>query len=307
MARQTIASEVHWHALRAKHVGASEVAALFGCGYQTHFQLWHEKRGDLEHEDFRDNERVILGRCLESGIASAAQQLYGLDLVKADCYITDDTTPGLGSTPDYFTQQDGIQIPVEVKNASWGQWKDNWIIHEDGSVEPPLRYLLQVQTQLACTGANRAILVALISGDRVVRCDIEWHGDAIDEIRRRVREFWASIANDEEPPADFGRDGDAMRQVWTAGEGSIDLTGDPDIEHELETLAELRDGKRRFEGDIDVLEDRLLKYCVDNRYASVRCNAGRISVKNRPAKSARMVEYRAQPAKIEMRVTTVKP
>lgn len=303
MSRLTIASDSHWHSLRAKNVGASEVAALFGCGFQSHFQLWHEKRGSLEHEDFRDNERVILGRCLESGIATAASELYGLELVKANCYVTDDTTPGLASTPDYFMRY-GDEIPVEVKNASWGQWRDNWITHDDGTVEPPLRYLLQVQTQLACLNAPRGILIALISGDRIVKCDIERHDDAINEIRKRVREFWDSIAGDIEPPAEFGRDGDAMRSVWAAGDGAVDLAGDVQIEHELETLRELREGKRRFEADIDVIEDRLLKYCVDHSYASVRCNAGRISVKTRLAKPERQVTYKAQPEKIEMRVTT---
>lgn len=305
MSRLTIASAVQWHAMRAKNVGASEVAALFGCGYQSHFQLWHEKRGSLEHEDLRDNERVILGQCVEGGIAMAAECLYNLKLVKADCYVLDDTTPGLASTPDFFTYRDGrIEVPVEIKNASWGQWRDNWIIHDDGAVEPPLRYLLQVQAQLACTGASDAILIALIAGDRLVKCDIPRHDDAIDEIRRRVTAFWSSIANDEEPPPEFGRDGEAMRSVWEAGEGSIDLSGDIEMEHDLETLRELRAGKRRFEADIDQVEDRLLKYCVDNRYASVRCNAGRISVKTRPAKSERQVTYKAQPEKIEMRITT---
>jgi hypothetical protein len=306
MARQTIHSESQWHELRAKNVGASDVAALFDCGFQSKFQLWHEKRGTLQREDLSDNERVVLGRCLEGGIATAASELYGLNLYKADCYVTDDVTPGLASTPDFFLNDNGVEIPVEVKNASWGAWRDNWIIHEDGAVEPPLRYLLQVQTQLACLNAPRGILIALISGDRIVRCDIPRHQESIGEIRRRVAAFWDSVAEGEEPEAQLPRDLDAMKRVWGAGEGSVDLSGDPDVEGWLNLIADLRATKKRFETDIDITEGHVLKYCVDAGYAAVKCNAGRISVKTRPAKDARMVEYKAQPAKIEMRITAAK-
>jgi predicted phage-related endonuclease len=306
MARQTLHSDSQWHELRAKNVGASDVAALFDCGFQSRFQLWHEKRGTLAREDLTDNERVVLGRCLEGGIATAAAELYGLNLYKADCYVTDDATRGLASTPDYFLSDAGIEIPVEVKNASWGAWRDNWITHEDGSVEPPLRYLLQVQTQLACLNAPRGILIALISGDRIVRCDIPRHQASIEEIRRRVTAFWESIIDGTEPEAQLPRDLDAMKRVWGAGEGSIDLSGDPDVETWIATIAELRANIKRFETEKEIIEGRVLKYCVDAGYASVKCNAGRISVKTRPAKEAHVIERAAQQEKIEMRITVAK-
>jgi predicted phage-related endonuclease len=306
MARQTILDEAMWHELRAGNVGASDVAALFDCGFQSRFQLWHQKRGTLAREDLGDNERVVLGRCLEGGIATAASELFGLNLYKADCYVTDDTTPGLASTPDYFLNDNGVEIPVEVKNASWGAWKDNWLVAEDGFVEPPLRYLLQVQTQLACLNAPRGILVALISGDRLVRCNIERHQESIGEIRRRVTAFWESVAAGEEPAAQLPRDLDAMKGAWSAGEGSVDLSGDPDIETWLATIAELRQNKKNFEHEIDLIEGKILTYCVNNGYAAVRAHAGRISVKQRPAKPARMIEYKASDSRIEMRITTTK-
>lgn len=304
--RIAIANESHWHELRNSRIGASEVAALFGCGYQSHFQLWHEKRGDLAHADYSDNERVVLGRCLEAGIADAAHILFDYELRRADAYYTDDECPGLGATPDYFLVREGGEFPAEVKNASWGSFKDNWIIHEDGFVEPPLRFSLQVQTQLACTGAAAGLLIALISGDRIVRCEIARHDEAIAEIRRRVAAFWHSIEHNEEPPAEMPADMDAAKRVWNAGDGNVDLRGDPDIEGWLEQLAELRDVRKRVEADADVIEAKVMAYCVQNRYAAIAANGGRISCKQREAKPARMVEFKAQPAKIELRITTAR-
>ena len=302
--RIEIASDSHWHELRASCIGASEVAALFGCGYQTRFQLWHEKRGDLAHADYSDNERIVLGRCLEAGIADAAHLLYDYELRKATAYFTDDACPGLGATPDYFLVRGESEFPAEVKNASWGSFKDNWIIHEDGFVEPPLRFSLQVQTQLACTGAAAGLLIALISGDRIVRCEIPRHETAIAEIRARVSEFWHSIEHNVEPPAEMPGDMDAAKRVWHAGDGNVDLRGDPDVEGWLDQLAELRDVRKRVEADADVIEAKVMAYCVENQYAAISANAGRISCKQREAKPAHTRQFKAQPAKIELRITT---
>ncbi|HZO54869.1 MAG TPA: YqaJ viral recombinase family protein [Bryobacteraceae bacterium] len=302
--RIEICNDSHWHDLRRNRIGASEVGALFGCGYQTKFELWHEKKGDLEHADYSDNERVVLGRCLEEGIAKAASELYGYNLTKATHYYDDDDCPRLGATPDYFLVRGGGEWPAEVKNASWGAFKDNWIIHEDGFTEPPLRFQLQVQTQLACTRANVGLLIALISGDRIVRCEIPRHHEAIVEIRRRVTEFWRTIEANEEPPAEMPADMDAAKRVWRAGDGNVDLTGDPDVEGWLHQIRELRELKKRTEADADVIEGRILSYCVTNHYAAITANGGRVSCKQREAKPAHTRLFKEQPAKIELRITT---
>lgn len=301
--RLSIENETHWHELRQSRIGASEVAALFGCGYVSHFQLWHEKRGTLEHADHTDNERVILGRCLEDGIARAAGELYGYNLVRATAYFTDDDCVGLGATPDYFLVREGGEFPAEVKNASWGSFKDDWIIHDDGFTEAPLRFQLQVQTQLACTGAAAGLLIALISGDRIVRCEIPRHDQAIAEIRQRVADFWRSVETNDEPPAEMPRDFDAAKRVWPGGHAAVDLHGDPDIEQWLEQLRELRDVRKRVETDADVIEARVMAYCVENDFAAIAANGGRISCKKREAKPEHTRVFKAQPEKIELRIT----
>ena len=304
--KHAIENETHWHQLRESRIGASEVAALFGCGYQTPFELWHEKRGDLAHPDYTDNERIVLGRCLEEGIAKAASSLFDYPLIKASAYYTDDECNGLGCTPDYFLAREAGEFPAEVKNASWGSFKDDWIVHEDGFAEPPLRFQLQVQTQLACTGAGVGLLIALISGDRLVRCEMPRHDTAIAEIRRRVTEFWTSIEANEEPPAQMPADMDAAKRVWHAGDGQVDLRGDPDVEGWLEQLAELRGVRKRVEADEDVIEAKVMAYCVSNQYAAITANGGRVSCKQTPAKPGEHRWFKPQPSKIQLRVTTAR-
>lgn len=304
MSRVQIQSREHWHELRAPHIGASDVSALFDVGFITHFQLWHQKAGALPAEDLSENERVVLGRNLEFGIAGAAAELYGYELRKADFYCIDDEQPGLGSTLDFELVEDGKAYPAEIKNASWGSWRDNWLTHEDGTVEPPLRYLLQVQAQIACTNAQRGLLIALIAGDRIVRCPIVRHAAAIAEIRQRVGAFWQSIREGNPPPAEMPRDFDAAKVVWPGGEGAADLSGDPDIEQWLQQLAGLRADRRRVEDAITGVEGTVLEYCVRNQFASVKAEGGRISCKQKEATPARAVQFKAQPAKIVLRITT---
>lgn len=302
--RHPIENESHWHELRASRIGASEVAALFGCGYQTHFQLWHEKRGNLAHADYSDNERIVLGKCLEDGIARAAGELYGYKLVRATNYFTDDECAGLGCTPDYFLVRQGGEFPAEIKNSSHGAYKDHWIIHEDGFTEPPLRFSLQVQVQLACTGAAAGLLIALVSGDRIVRCEIPRHEEAIAEIRTRVSQFWHSIEHNIEPPAEMPADLDAAKKVWRVGDGKVDMRGDPDVEQWLEQLKELRATRKKIEADEALIDGEVMAYCKQNGFAAISANAGSVSCKLVAAKPAHQVQFKAQPEKLQLRITT---
>lgn len=297
--RTHIDSEAQWLGLRARHIGASEVAALYGCGFMTAFHLHHLKAGTLPPEDFTANEPVVLGRHLESAIAAAASELHGLSLTKCNDYYTDDAVPGFGSTPDYF-MGDAV---VEVKNCSWGAYKDNWIFNDDGTVEPPLRYQLQVQAQLACTGAPSGHLIALIAGDRIVRCEIEAHPQIQSDMRTRITEFWRAVHDKIEPDPDYTQDLTTMKAAWQAGTGAVDLTGEPEIEQPLDQIAQLRAQRSRYEAELETIEARVLAYCVKHGYSAVRANAGRVSVRQREARPERQVTYRAQPSKIEMRIT----
>src|SRR6185437_11795560 len=61
-----INSDAEWRQHRKRHVGGSEVAALFGeHPHLTKFELWHRKAGSLPDPDLSDNERVFWGQTLE--------------------------------------------------------------------------------------------------------------------------------------------------------------------------------------------------------------------------------------------------
>jgi putative phage-type endonuclease len=178
-----IKNEAHWHELRAKNVGGSEVAALFGRSpYTTPWQMWMSKAGKLDRPF--DETFTRAGKFFEAGIAAWAAEKWGMEIFKVEDYHTDDTTEGMGATLDY-TDTNGI--PVEIK---FNHFKtDAWAYEGDVLTEVPESYIWQVQHQLACYGGDYGWLVAFIAGEPR-RMKIRRSERIISNIRAAITKFW---------------------------------------------------------------------------------------------------------------------
>jgi predicted phage-related endonuclease len=194
-----------WHALRARHVGGSEVAALFDLppdqrpNYMlTRYALWHIKAGNAAPPAV-DRVRTKWGLLLEEAIATAAAEEFGWSVTKGG-YVKDATTPGLGCTLDYVIAADPDEDgpgALECKNVDWMVHRRAW-----ENDEPPLHILLQLQHQLAATGYTWGVVAALIGGNDLRTYRYKARPKLTAEIRRRVAEFWQSVAEGQEPPVD---------------------------------------------------------------------------------------------------------
>jgi putative phage-type endonuclease len=207
MAIIPVRDQAHWHELRAKHIGGSDVAALFGLSpYSSRWQLWMEKAGKIPPEDISDNKAVQAGTFLESGIANWAAHRWSMDIQKVTDYYTVDDCPGMGASFDYLTA-DGS--PMEIK---WSARGHGWHYSGEEILEAPENYLLQVQHQLACTQAEYAWLVALID-DEPRRMKVPRNENIIDAIKAEIAGFWQSIAEGKEPAIDFTTDVAALTKL----------------------------------------------------------------------------------------------
>lgn len=235
----TITNESHWHELRAKHIGGSEVAALFGRSpYTTPWQLWMEKAGKLERPF--DERWTRAGKFFEAGIAAWAADKWNMNIHKVEEYHTDDETPGLGATLDYATD-DGV--PVEIK---FNHWKSaDWTCEGDVLTQVPESYIWQVQHQLACYGGDYGWLVAFIDGEPR-RMKVRRSERIIQNIRKAVLDFWASISNDKPPSVDYVNDGEALADMLFMNRVH-DVTLPPDMQERfqkyLEWQALLKEGE----------------------------------------------------------------
>lgn len=186
-----------WHVMRARHVGASEVAALFEAqaAYQLGpYALWAVKSGKAPRPVV-DNERVEWGLLMEEAIALACHKRQGWDIAQG-MYASHSC--GLGATLDrILTVPDtGERAPLELKNVDWMVHRRSW------DKEPPLHIQLQLQAQLLATGAPWGAVAALIGGNRL-EIHIERARPAIlAEMERRVTEFWRRVREDDPPEPD---------------------------------------------------------------------------------------------------------
>lgn len=197
------ANDAEWHELRRKHIGASEVAVLFGAGAEYHpslFALWHDRKGNIPLPPI-DNERTRWGKRLEAVVIEALAEETGLTHHAPRGYCSSD---GLGATLDGITaptldldtmRRFGHDAPpfdldgpgvIEAKVADWLQHKRQWT---DG--EPPLHIMLQQQAQLEATGWNWGVTPALVGGNKLRLYWYQRRPEIGQRIRDEVAAFWA--------------------------------------------------------------------------------------------------------------------
>lgn len=217
-----VRDEAHWKDLRAQHVGGSEVAALFGEHAQiTPFELWHRKAKNIPEPDLSDNERVMWGSILEPAIAAGVSKKRDWTVRKVRRYLSNPEV-GLGGSLDYEVVAQANRGPgvLEIKTADWlvaKQWEDG---------EPPLSYMLQVQSYLALTGRSWGCMAVLVGGNDLRLFEYERRPATIQIIETKVREFWQSIRDGKEPKADFAKDAATVSALYASTEEGkiIDLS-----------------------------------------------------------------------------------
>lgn len=241
------ASREEWLALRRKYVGASEVAALFGCqpNYaMSHWTLWQVKAGRMAEPDVT-GDRPEAGLIYEPATAEKAARMLNLDARKAG-YWVHQTVNGMGATPDRlcramrggiaseWLEERGIHPDaignLECKMVNGIEYKRSW------GIEPPYHILLQDQHQKACTGAEWGVIFACIGGSTWVHWFTGRRPIIIKAIEDHVTDFWLSIEEGREPPIDGSNSTSAALRTLYSTDDSDDEPVDLSEDNELPEL-----------------------------------------------------------------------
>jgi len=299
-----------WHALRARHIGGSEVAALFDAqpAYAlSKFALWQVKKGNAKPPPV-GNERVTWGLLLEEAIAKGVSMKCSWAVRKGG-YVADPTTVGLGCTLDYEIETDPDEDgrgALELKNVDWMIHKRQW------GDEPPLHILLQHQHQLAATGYSWGAVGALVGGNDLHIYRYRARPKLIDEIRRRVADFWASIDRNEPPDPD-GSDGamNVLRQLYpeTVDDGPIDMTSDNELPGLCATVLTLSKDRIAREKDEKNAKAKIMAKLGAHRRAICEGFAINLQVTpenpGRPALPDEIIGKRAEVRKVAVKEWTI--
>lgn len=234
------ATRAEWVAARRTFVGASESAAIFGCGYadQSIITVWEEKvygrREDSEHP------RMMVGRLIEPALREIFAEVHGRPCHAAGLFTVrrHPEFPWLAATLDGLT--DGNEIPVELKNVG----AFNRLDWED---EPPLKFQIQMQHQLAVTGAPYGYLFALVGGNEPVLKKVERHNLFIESLLLGLEQFWRHVTERTLPLADASEaTSRALGRIFREREG-VCVTLPPDAGRWAFALEAARSAKREAE------------------------------------------------------------
>lgn len=249
-------TEAEWLAARTSGIGASEVAAVFGCGYAgtSPVTVWASKTGGPRVEFSAEQlRRMARGKKLEPVIASEFTEETGLtahDPGDFTIYRSADH-PWLFATLDrWCVHPEFGAIPVELK-AVHGRFRGDW----DASDEPPLKYMVQCQTQMAVTGARACYLVGLIGGDEIVVRLIERNERFIQAMVVKLGEFWQYVENRELPPVDESEATAAMLGLIYPKDDGTEVSLPMDFIELDRELLQLKDQRKTIETRITGIEN----------------------------------------------------
>lgn len=213
--------EESWLREREGLIGASEWAAILGVHPTlSAFSVWTNKVGRIKLEE---TPSMRWGKRAEALVADIYCEASGRPVFKpAAMIVHHPDVPWLGASLDRVTAgskanpapADGQNAPLECKVVGVHKaqdWKD----------EPPLEYVIQVQAQMACTGAQWASLAALTGWPpEPAWVDIQRNDRFISLALPRLEEFWMRVQKREPPEVDAKTGtSDAIRAFWAADNG----------------------------------------------------------------------------------------
>jgi len=193
-----------WLGARNSVIGASESASIFGVGYadESPMTVWARKRGILESKE--DTELLECGRVLQPAIIELFRRRYlkaypertpNFNVTPLGEYTLCKSVkhPWLGaSLDDHFFDSEGLAI-VEAKNVSI------FMSHGWDDEDPPLKFHIQGQQQMAVTGADRCFVVGLIGGNRLRFKEARRNQKFIDAMINTLGEFQELVDEGIEP------------------------------------------------------------------------------------------------------------
>lgn len=178
-----------WLELRRQGIGSSDAAAVVGLSpWHSALEVWLDKIGQAEEKGFdrRRQKKIRAGLAMEPIILALLNQETGLKPRRYNAILQHPEHPFMLANLDYRLPGNA---PVEVKNTEdrRGEW------NVPGTA--PEYYLIQVHHQIAVTGAEYGLLVALVNGWDLRIIYVERDEEICRLLVEREAAFWECVKN----------------------------------------------------------------------------------------------------------------
>jgi len=232
-----------WLEERRRGIGSSDAAIITGDSpWGSEYALAAEKKGLAELDDAA-TPVMDYGQRVESVVAEIYAEHTGRRLERVNVTRRHPRYPELFAHPDRRVV--GARRLVELKTA-WRPWDPD---------DVPRHYQVQVQHQMACTGAE-VVDVALLAGFAEFRVyEVPRDEALITELVELERAWWARyVLGDEMPPLD---DSPAARRHLDALPGGPDMQASSDQVELMRQLRVARDYRERGARDYRLVRNAI--------------------------------------------------
>jgi putative phage-type endonuclease len=222
-----------WLARRVHGLGASDAPVILGLSkYRSPFQLYHEKLG-LAAADPAESEAAEWGLTLEAPLSARFERETGRLTMTPPAHMIyqHNTIDWLLASIDRWQHAigpSGVPIegwsPLELKTS-------NWALDKDWKEEAPLAYQVQLQHQLAVSGASMGSIAGLIGGQKFIWTDIQRDDAFIDILLAEEAKFWQRLLDHDTPPVDASEQTkQTLKRLYATETGEIVILGPDAIE-----------------------------------------------------------------------------
>jgi putative phage-type endonuclease len=185
-------SRYEWLQERAKGIGGSDAGVILGLNnYQTAFELWLEKTGQVEPIEI-DNEAIYWGNEMENVVAKEFEKRTGKKVRRTNFMYSHPEHPFIKANVDRMVVGESAVLECKTANAFLAkEWEGD---------EIPATYLVQVQHYLMVTGKEKGYIAVLIGGNRFIWKDVERDEELINMIFEAEKHFWEFHVQQFNPP-----------------------------------------------------------------------------------------------------------
>ena len=244
-------------------IGGSDVAAILGLdpfGRQA-IDVFYDKLPELAEEHGfvpatvdAESDAIILGNCLEAGIAEAYSLRTGRKIRRSNKNHTHPKYTFLRAFVDRLIV--GERRGLEIKNVGY-RMASKW--GPSGTDEVAEYYLPQVHHYMLVLDYPVWDVAAAIGGNEIriytIERDPEWDEIIIDACS----EFWGYVERKEPPPIDLGSPyaSDTVKRVYTGTNGST-VYLDETVMYWAKVMGDAKEHIKRYQKAVDTAKAHIL-------------------------------------------------
>jgi len=259
-------------ARRGYGIGSSDVPAIVGVSrFQSALALYHEKLGVTRPSPAYE-EHARWGQILEEPIAQRYAEETKRTVENPNAVIGQWSIARHPQHPHMIASVDRFVLPnvregmqplplpgefgvLEIKNAHL-MMRDEWV-GEEANNEPPVEYQVQLQHQLAVTGARWGSIAALIGGVIFVWADVARDEALIERLVDMETAFMRRLELRDPPLADGSESSrEVLRQLYPKDTGTS-VVLPPEAFDWHHAFQDAKDRKRQAKTDEDLAGNRL--------------------------------------------------